>query len=293
MTTSTWASVVAQTNDADFRTWGSELAPKLAAAGLVQTADTGQINWSTVTRGAINTAAGYEIWRFNDSLASSNPVYLKIEYGSGSTQAIPNMWLTVGQGSNGSGTLTGQLSTRKLAAQSAVALTSTVTNYTSYLCVTEGYVGLLWKASAKSAAATPGAFFTVGRWCDSGGTPNGNGVTIYASEQQNNTQQQQSVRFTATAATFTLHTSYCVVPGAVSASTVGSDYQVYTHWMIEPQVKPVWFLCSVIAAEVALGSSFSVALVGASARTFLGINQVGQRFEATNNAAYNAAMLWE
>jgi hypothetical protein len=35
--------------------WGSGIAAQIAAMGLVQTSDTGQINWATVTRPAINT----------------------------------------------------------------------------------------------------------------------------------------------------------------------------------------------------------------------------------------------
>jgi hypothetical protein len=45
------------------------IAAQIAAMGLVQTSDTGQINWVTVARPALNTIAGYEIWRFNDAFS--------------------------------------------------------------------------------------------------------------------------------------------------------------------------------------------------------------------------------
>src|SRR3954462_11008588 len=90
------------TSTTGFRAWGSEFSAGLATVGLVQTADTGQINWSTVTIPGANTAAGYEIWRFADST-----LYLKFEYGTAPSTVQPQMWITVGTGSNGSGTITG------------------------------------------------------------------------------------------------------------------------------------------------------------------------------------------
>jgi len=75
--------------DAEFRTWGSGIAAALQACGLVKTSDTGQIDWATVTRpGASHTAAGYEIYRFNDSLQATKPVLIKVEYGNGTALYI-------------------------------------------------------------------------------------------------------------------------------------------------------------------------------------------------------------
>lgn len=99
--------------DARFRTNGLAVAAELAAMGLVQTADSGQINWATVTKpGTGNTSAGYEIWRFDDAMQATNPVYIKFEYGMGSTLNCFGMWVQIGTGSDGAGTLTGPTSTR-------------------------------------------------------------------------------------------------------------------------------------------------------------------------------------
>jgi len=85
----------------------------MAAGGWVQAAETGQVNWTTVTKPTVtNTAAGFEIWRMNDSLQATAPVFMKIEYGSGSNTAIPGLWITVGSATNGAGTLSGTMSTR-------------------------------------------------------------------------------------------------------------------------------------------------------------------------------------
>ena len=99
-------------SDANFRAWGSYISAQMAAVGLVQTSDTGQINWATVTTPAgINTYQGYEIWRFADALQATAPVYYKIQYGEGSAVDGPGVRVQFGSGSDGAGNLTGNLST--------------------------------------------------------------------------------------------------------------------------------------------------------------------------------------
>lgn len=100
-------------SDANFRTWGSYIAARFLAVGLVQTSDTGQINWTTVTAPvSITTYQGYEIWRFADTLQATAPVFFKIQYGSANvSQTNPGMSIVFGTGSDGVGNLTGSLST--------------------------------------------------------------------------------------------------------------------------------------------------------------------------------------
>lgn len=130
-------------SDANFRTWGSYIAARMAAVGLVQTADTGQINWTTVlTPAAASTFQGYEIWRFADSLQASAPIFIKIEYGSSTgVAANPGIRVQFGSGSNGTGTLTGNLSTQFLASNTAVAGACTVvgSGNTNRFCICYGF----------------------------------------------------------------------------------------------------------------------------------------------------------
>jgi hypothetical protein len=101
-------------SDATFRAFASGVHTALAAIGLVNTSDTGQINLSTVTMPiAINTSAGYEIWRLNDTLQATVPYFFKIEYGTGNPIDRPSLWVTTGSTTNGAGTLGGQLGTRR------------------------------------------------------------------------------------------------------------------------------------------------------------------------------------
>lgn len=97
--------------DANFRSWGKEISDALLAQGWVKSADTGQIDWATIARPTVaNTVQGFEIWRPGDALS---PIFLKIEYGSGAANALhPGVWITLGNGTNGAGTLTGNVSAR-------------------------------------------------------------------------------------------------------------------------------------------------------------------------------------
>lgn len=110
-------------NDADFRTWGAGISAQLAAMGLVKVTGAGEIDHATSVRPAINTfnsksggTNGYEIWRFADSLQATVPVFIKLEYGIGAVADRPALAYTVGSTHDGSGTLGGQLGTRKLLA---------------------------------------------------------------------------------------------------------------------------------------------------------------------------------
>ena len=94
-------------SDVNFRAWATQISNAMALA-WIQTSDTGQINLATTTRsGSVGTPSGYQIWRMNDSLQSTTPCYLKLEYGTGSSGSASGVWISVGTGTDGAGTLTG------------------------------------------------------------------------------------------------------------------------------------------------------------------------------------------
>lgn len=113
MGTSTVSKVCDNSTDANFISWAKAISDAFIAFGWTRTADTGQINWGTVTRPLSgNTAQGYEIFALNDTLQATAPFYLKIEYGSGSSTNNPGLWLTLGTGTNGAGALSGTTTAR-------------------------------------------------------------------------------------------------------------------------------------------------------------------------------------
>jgi hypothetical protein len=102
-------------SDSNFRSWAKEISDALLAFGWVKTADTGQLDWNTIVRpSSANSYTGYEIFRMADALQSTAPCFLKIEYGSGSSNALhPAIAIQIGTATTGAGVLAGNTSNRQ------------------------------------------------------------------------------------------------------------------------------------------------------------------------------------
>ncbi|MFA5036900.1 MAG: hypothetical protein WC479_06965 [Candidatus Izemoplasmatales bacterium] len=106
--TSFWAQSN-NSSDANFRLWAKGLSDALTAVGFTKTADTGQVDLSSAAKPASSyQMMGYEIRAFSDTLQSSNPMILKIEYGAGSSAAYPGIQITIGRATDGAGNFVGE-----------------------------------------------------------------------------------------------------------------------------------------------------------------------------------------
>lgn len=409
-TTST-ASVIDQTTDAAFRAWVAEIITTFTSTlTLSQTNDTGQINTSTVTRQAtVNTAAGYSIFRYTDTLSlgpiattnalvggsgynggvthtftavpltggtgtgaqatvvctsgvvtsvtitaagtgynvcdalsasnaslggsgsgfqvnvatltSGSPVVIKLEYGTGNTTlTTPQMFITIGQGSNGAGTLTGNLSSRVCLCNAGLPA-STTTSFTSRFIVnmTLGYVGLAWKAQGVGSAPTGclGAFIMF-RSNDTSGNPTGDSINFIANSavsvvgigsQSGNyqgysylTAQYMPINGLPTVATsgawLGANASIGMPFNLTTTLFGGNSYTVPVYYMTPvPSVSA--YNCAALLTEVPIGNTISEAIVGATPLTFL---QVGQPFGGgsgqtglgvTATSTVGLCMLWQ
>ena len=105
-------------SDTNFRAWINEIHNALIAFGWVQTADSGQINFSTVTRPtAIGIYQGFAVYHMNDSAQSTCAVFMRLDFGtSGNSADTPGLKVQICIGStNGSGTLTGNVCSQVIA----------------------------------------------------------------------------------------------------------------------------------------------------------------------------------
>jgi hypothetical protein len=91
---------------ANFKAWGQTISNAFTAFGWVKSADTGMVAWGSISSVPAASTFVYEIWVMGDTLQSTNPVFVKIEYGTGASAAIPALAITVGSGSTGAGVLT-------------------------------------------------------------------------------------------------------------------------------------------------------------------------------------------
>jgi hypothetical protein len=102
-----FSQIPTMTGDTEWRDFLTEYTAALVAAGFVQTSDTGQLNPATATRPTgTNTVGGYQIWRFDDDAQSTQPIFIKVEYGVPSVVTRLQIWITIGTGSDGAGAIT-------------------------------------------------------------------------------------------------------------------------------------------------------------------------------------------
>lgn len=122
-------------SDANFRAWGDAISKCLDAGGLNKSTDTGQIDWTTVTRPAAGAYGGYEIWKLaTDTKFNDLGLFIKIEYGCGSTQTWATIAVTVGTATDGAGTLTGTVGTRRELKATATSSAA----FDAYCCSIDG-----------------------------------------------------------------------------------------------------------------------------------------------------------
>lgn len=262
MTLSAFTQAPSVTTDAAFRAAAQQWHDALSAVGLVQTSDTGQINLTTVTKpGAANTSAGYEIWRFADTLQATVPVYIKIEYGTGGGATLFGIWITTGASTDGAGTL-GTIKTNRIQMQ-----TTSVGSSTPWKC---------WISGSTSRC-------TLAMYVDSGGT---NYASIAAIEriQDANGADTSLGAVQATALRNASSTSQVIVPSGnqpaalaelglmmpFSSAAWAYGANVYTGpvfpvgWGVHP---PLQGLLGYFGGDITTGASQTISVYGTN-RTF-------------------------
>lgn len=271
MTMQSWVSVIDQTTDAAFRTWVAEFIAKVTAAGLVQTSDTGQINTSTVTRAAINTDAGYAIFRFNDTQQATAPVFIRFNFGSSSAITMPRISVQIGTASNGSGTISGLGSTFTDIIAGGSSISSTTTMRSSFCCAVDGCFWISWKIGATSAGGVPPeGFIFMSRYTDNTGAATSGGLTTIYSPLTGVAYVPRSFNY-ADGTTFTSTTLNFlpVISWGVTSTLVGGVPQVYQVDYITPRVKPNNFASLVLQTELAIGTQFQGILTGSTTRNYI------------------------
>jgi hypothetical protein len=160
-----------QVDAAGFRAWGSALCAAIESVGVIKTEDTGQIDWASVaTPSSASQMMGYEIRRFTDSIQATNPIFIKFEFGAGtSSNQRPCIRVSVGRGSDGAGNLTGDMSSYFYLPTTS----GSSTPYSSYISSDGGRLNLaLWVEGVQANA------FWIERFKDSNGDPTATGVNI-------------------------------------------------------------------------------------------------------------------
>lgn len=173
MALSTFSTPPSQATDAAFRVWGKAISDALTAVGVALSGDTGQIDWATVVKpAAINTSQGYEIRVFSDALQATVPIVIKIEFGSAAAATTPALWITVGIATDGAGTWTGAVTTRR----QLIGTDYSATSWANRVTGDTNRVALwTWTDAGYSSYAR---YFSIERTHDAAGVDTNEGFTL-------------------------------------------------------------------------------------------------------------------
>lgn len=308
MTTASTNSALDHTSDAGMQAWVSEIFDELIGVGLTQASDTGQLDPATVTRPSTNTFAGYIMFRFDDAAQATAPVFIKLWFGTGQGANYPAMAIQIATGTNGAGTLTGRFTDRQAITANSPP-NSTSTPYLSRFVYNEdmGYLAIVWKLNALGSATYGLGGFIVRRTTDSAGEVTTDAVNIIANatgefggtggtgkmeaiSYLNNTVYKAGVGNWPT-------NKWSMIPLALTATLYGSDAQVFPVFQFTPEIGISATDAVALMSEVAMNSTVTLALVGATNHTFLQCGNVfgGNSFTEDSISSNTAGVLilWE
>jgi hypothetical protein len=270
----TWSANPNVTVAADMRAWGQGISNALQTFGWVKTADTGQLDWTTSGSVGQNTVLGYEVFRMNDALQATAPVFLRLQYGS-NVNTQPRIVWQVGTGTNGAGTITG---TATAAPSQALEMggSSTTQAYTSYASGASDRFALALNAHNTGDPTTQtssalGMALSIERTKDANGNNTAEGVCVYAHGQNLNTNNyEQTLSFVAGIASSASVVQPYALAGVASA-IYQLDVSVFPHYPFLGKLLPAKTdLLSYMTADIAPLSQFQATIAG-TARNYLAL----------------------
>ena len=273
-----------------FRAWGSAVSTALGTM-LTRVTQTGEINWATVNAPAsANTFQGFEVYRLNDSLQATAPLFFKFEYGGAPSSAtLPAIRLTIGKSVDGSGNIGGVL-------QSAInVLSGNGSASTSSNCYISNGDGSGFVFSLQpDISNTIGGFCCVERSRNQLGQPTANALML--AFQTYGTSTTHTNRFIA----YNLETSLAADGSGLFACPLALSTDIGVTNGTVAQFFPVACIASNGAtwrSRMLLGAARQNASLGQPAESILyGQNYIGlgsgvQRADQ-RNGAYATYMIW-
>lgn len=261
-----------------------------AAIGLVRVPFTGEINPSTVAAPTTpNTIRGYEIWRFDDALQATAPVYLKVGYGCASTGNF-RLSLSVGTGTDGAGALTG-------AVTPTMVMSMGDTSANVYATYVSGDSGRLLLRFWPELNAYSMDLISVERIPSATGQSSGDGIVAWLSSSQY-FNEAHSIRFadgrvdSYTSAPYLIST---IPPG--SSGAVDADVPLYPvrAWVGRRETRPLHNLLAYHGADIAAGNLIAVTCWDGVVRRYLPLGiSISNSYGLAGGASYQyIAIRWE
>jgi hypothetical protein len=266
MATSSGNFVCDNSTLANFKSWAQSISNAISAFGWVQTTDTGQVNWASIASVPASTYV-YEVWKANDAVAGTMPIFVKIEYGFSTSQI--NFRFTVGTSSSGAGVITGTTVT-----SGPWQVTNNLTNQgsTTFPCFFSGNAGefRMWMWGVTSAVPALGTFFAIERSKDTTGAITNEYVTIMSANQGTASFTfQQTIK----AASAGLRDTGIISPALTSGSSTGSSFGTVAAFPVFPVLgkcgNPMLGVMTAVLADAAVNSTVTVASMYGSTHTYV------------------------
>lgn len=174
----------------NFTAWAQAISSWFSSCGWRQSSDTGQVNWTSIAA-VPSSAYVYEIWQPGDATGGLPTYYVKIEYGFSTT--LIGMWFSIGTSTNGSGTLTGQVTPRMPIYGDTNNSSNQVSGgaATPYECDFYGDSGQIAVMMWRNATGNQPCVFGIERTRDTSGNKINDGVTMWLIGTANNANCSQ------------------------------------------------------------------------------------------------------
>ena len=266
MATATSNRVHDNSSVANFKSWAQAISAAFAAFGWIQAADSGQVNWSSLASVPSN-AYVYEIWKANDAQAATLPIFVRVEYGYSAT--VVRIRVTVGTGSDGSGTINGGVVT-----SAPWQLTQLETNNgaITYPCYFSGDAGefrmFLWQNTSSATAV----IFGIERAKDSSGAKTADYFTALSACAQNyNGHKFQSVLSASLVAPANTGVG-CWLTAQASLTTAAFN-SIVAAFPVFPFIgqlgNPMLGYAAAVSADVADGATATISSMYGGTHTYL------------------------
>jgi hypothetical protein len=293
MTTSAASLTYDNSTDALFRAWALGWDTALLAVGLTAYAQTGEIDFATVTKPtAANQSRGFRVYRWNDG---STEIYMRVGYGSvvgGATH--PGVHIYFGRTLDGSGNFTGTDVTGAFnfpLTNGAATVIAVTTNF----CKSGACLAIANNEASAGTSAYPN-LLTVDRSRDASGAVTNSGAIILTNgfntnSQYNFSQSQRTMGFLPVSSAPQVYANFndfvSFRPPASTSWSNGTDVGVgiMGAWWGRPWQTIA--CCCVSPTDFATSATFAVSFFGVS-HTY---RQVGLAVEG--NAWTRQAYIWE
>lgn len=290
-------------DDNGYRAWGSAMSQLLqSGTGLVKTNDTGQVDWTTATRPTTSSQTHYEIYRFDDALQATRPVFIRVAYGTGNSTTTPTVGFRVGSGTNGAGTLTGTVSGTTDTSTTSFQASSTTP---STVRVSKG-AGYFAFHAANNAGTGTSIFCALERTRNDDGSLNANGLygvaysgNLAICQSLHLLWAEGSVNRNWLGGTNAVFPSVAQLDGS-ARGLAGADTNIYAHIPYLPARQgPATVIVGAFQLDFAKATTFQASVAGRLI-TYMALGAMlsyaGQNFaNSTNsgNSSHSAAIRWE